>query len=287
MRLLINYVNSENKNEETLIGFENPLNNQINFADNIINISNNFNFFNPNIIYNKNYNNFIMASNYYIFDEINNNYYINENNSFNFIFDLINFYLTLLNDEKINNVLNYCKLKSIMINFRLKYIIKDSYILSLSNPDDIYNINWNNTNNTNIFEENNKYYTFMYQFTDENDNNEFERSNFDLWREVQNDFEVNNFNYNRIIKTTLIDNNLLLNKNNKYGPQFINKKLSTGQNSLYGVNDINSIDVRLFRKLFKDKLYNSILYYIDEEEILDVINYGENSLKIFEKGLNK
>jgi hypothetical protein len=77
--------------------------------------------------------------------------------------------------------------------------------------------------------------------------------------------------------------NLVINENNKIGIQYNNLNTNTGFKELFldNGNNVNSIDVNLYRKLYNNINYNNFLYDIFSEE-----NTNENWINTSDYFLN-
>lgn len=289
IRLLLNYIDDINE-ENTYIGFENKIgNSEINstIPNYIYNLGIYNTFINRTNIENNEFNNFLIGSDYYDDKFIPKDY-----NNFNFLLDLKKIYLTLqlLN---LNNINNNIKLQNIMISIYQEYLVKDDWLQQqiIINPNfnPISDIPWNNIleNIGTIFEKNNKFYNFRYQMKDLNEIG-YQSSKFYLWTEGDKfDINENIFDFTRMIKTKFIDNQIVIDDNNKIGVQYSNFNTNKQMYELYldNTNNVNSIDVNLYRKLYNNNIYNNFLFDLFSKD--DNIENWIETANYFKDKLNK
>jgi hypothetical protein len=266
IRLLFNIID-EQTNNNFYFGFENKLGNisdLTTISNNILNISNIDTFINKTFQENNQYDNIFLGSDFY-----DKNFNQKNNNNFNILIDLKKIYQTL-NFLKINNIKNNNKLDSIMLSIYQEYLVKDEWLQNqiILNPkfNPLIDIPWNNIldNIGTIFEKNNKFYNIRYQMKDLNEIG-YDSVKFWLW----NNGEY--FDFMRIFKTKFIDNQLVIDNNNNISVQYENLNSKTGLKELYlnNQNNVNSLDIDLYRKLYTNNSYNNFLYDIFSEENID------------------
>jgi hypothetical protein len=281
IRLLFNIIDDQT-NENLYFGFENKLGDENNIfstiSNNILNISNFSTFINLTSQENIQFNNILIGTDYY-----DKSYKKKIDNNFNILIDIKKIYETL-NFLNINSIHNNNNLQSIMFSIYQEYIVKEDWLEQqiILNPDfsPIFDVPWNNIleNIGTIFEKNDKFYNIQYQMKNL-DNMGYNSSKFYLWNDIDNNVP----NIMRMINTDFIDNKLVINENNKIGIQYNNLNSNTGFKELFldNGNNVNSIDVNLYRKLYNNINYNNFLYDIFSEE-----NTNENWINTSEYFLN-
>jgi hypothetical protein len=169
-----------------------------------------------------------------------------------------------------------------MLSLYQEYLVKDEWLQSQKNQNPNFNpltdIPWNNIqeNIDTIFEKNDKFYNIRYQMQNL-DESGFSASKFYLWNEGEH------FDFMRIFKTKFINNQLVIDNNNNIGVQYTNE--INGQKILYNnSNNVNSLDVELYRKLFANIPYNNFLYDIFSNE--NTQDNWINTSNYFLEGLN-
>jgi hypothetical protein len=95
----------------------------------------------------------------------------------------------------------------------------------------------------------------------------YDSSKFYLWNDIDNNIPT----FMKMINTEFIDEELVINENNKIGIQYNNLNSNTGLKELFlnNGNNVNSLDVNLYRKLYNNNNYNNFLYDIFSEENVD------------------
>jgi hypothetical protein len=283
IRLLFNIIDDQT-NENLYFGFENKLGDENNIfstiSNNILNISNFSSFINLTSQENVQFNNILIGTDYY-----DKSYKKKIDNNFNILIDIKKIYETL-NFLNINSIHNNNNLQSIMFSIYQEYIVKEDWLQQqiILNPDfsPIFDVPWNNIldNIGTIFEKNDKFYNIQYQMKNL-DNIGYQSSKFYLWTNLDNNVP----NIMRMINTDFIDENLVINENNKIGIQYNNLNSNTGFKELFldNGNNVNSIDVNLYRKLYNNNNYNNFLYDIFSEENTNEnwINTSDYFLNIF------
>jgi hypothetical protein len=267
-RILLKLNNGGNK---LLIGFQNKLGgdtsqfNYVNppgFDSVFFDLTKNTNFYNNNDQQNIQFNNINLSSDYFKFDSTTNKWIPNinnNNNQINMLLDLVKIYLVSFKLDNKNIIKNDCFLSAIMISFSQTYFVKDSYFANLPNIgsgfDLTNNPNWSQLSDTNVFENkgpNTPVYNFMMQFT----------NGFKLWNQ-NNTQDLSSLN---IPKTKIVSGNI--SNNSLYCPQYTYQDTVDSNNNYYlggSTNNLNSINVDIFRKINTSSSFNNCLFYFDEQ----------------------
>ena len=255
--------------KQLLIGFQNTLGggpsqkNYVNpsgLASVFIDLTNQTNFYNRSTEQNSQFNNIYLTSDYFKFDSSTNKWIPNINNNdnqINMLLDLVKLYLASYILD--NDIGSDCFLSSIMISFSQTYLVNDSYFANLPNIgsgfDLTKNPNWNNLTDTTIFQNQGNtapVYNFMMQFT----------NGFKLW----NQNSTQNLSSLNIPKTKIIDGNIT--NDSLYCPQYTYQDTTDSNNIYYlggSTNNVNSINVDIFRKINTSSSFNNCLFYFDEK----------------------
>jgi hypothetical protein len=269
IRLLFNVIDDET-NDNLYFGFENKLGDENNIistiSSDILNISNFSTFRNLLNTFNVQFNNILIGTDYY-----NKSFQKNDNNNFNILIDVKKIYETL-NFININSIYNNNNLQSVMLSIYQEYIVKENWLQEqiILNPNfsPINDIPWDNIldNIGTVFEKNDKFYNIRYQMKDLSLLG-YDSSKFYLWNDIDNNIPT----FMKMINTEFIDEELVINENNKIGIQYNNLNSNTGLKELFlnNGNNVNSLDVNLYRKLYNNNNYNNFLYDIFSEENVD------------------
>jgi hypothetical protein len=285
IRLLYKFI--DDKNNIFSVGFENrlgtiPINSTIT-PSRIFNITNNSFFVNNTRNQNSQFNNVYATSDYYIYDNTTNTWNVNDNtnNQMNLLFDLTSLYNTIIRQNTfpaIKNIIrNNCKLLSVMISVSQRYLVLDSYIANQPKDFDFSNIPWDDVNNTEIFEDmglNPPTYNFMIQPSSRP--NIYNDSKFNLWK--KNNAQFSTKLSSLINNSVIVSDNLV--PNSVIAPQYTYQNTNKSQkiNYIPKTNNVNSINIELFRKFFTTPVNNNFLYYLSQEPFANSQNVFTNNL---------